>query len=92
MTLLQALKQLRDMAPNVPDNALGICHNLIAVGYNDTLILKTLWEDWEDYSGDRRYPVLGLEAFMGNENLWTGEQLTLRLSLINHMINKLENV
>ena len=40
--------------------------------------------DWEFFSGDNSVPIKGYDE----GNLWEGEQLELRLSLIDHLIDK----
>ncbi len=45
-------------------------------------------ESWQHFSGIRGRPIRGYYG-LGN---WQGDQLNYRLSLINHMINKIEGI
>lgn len=93
MTLLQALKELRDMActGTIPFDDLGICASVkMLTGNYSVSKLQQLWKDWKYHSGDDDYPVVGEDHWIDTKNLWEGRDLELRLSLINHMINKLE--
>lgn len=57
--------------------------------------LWPLWMDWEHYSGEA-YPVPGgFEAYHHVESpcdRWRGVQLAYRISLIEHLIKKLEAI
>jgi len=97
MTLLQALKQLRVMAASgcVPDTKEGICLNVYNLcGKYYLAKQRKLQSGWQYHSGDDYFPVAGLWEFFCSPYIkkWQGEQLDLRLSLINHMINKLERL
>lgn len=55
-----------------------------------SLVMK-FSRSWEGFSGDEVYPIGGGENDFNFEgNLWTGKMLTLRLSLIDHMLTKMQ--
>lgn len=100
--LIDALKELRDRActETVPRRAHGICQNsrfLVPEPFLEEEAFryhqKRAIESWPlIYSkGNTTYPIGGSSEFLDNWNLWEGDSLYLRLSLINHMINLLEN-
>lgn len=88
MTLLQALKELRVMAATGSEglSGVGICGNLyfiLHVGGAYSAVNEAM-EDW----------VHNKNGFVPNNadiGKWEGANLNYRLSLINHMINKLED-
>lgn len=92
MTLLEALKKLRDDActGNISWRGIGICANLITT-YPSRKLLLTHFTDWPQSSGCEIYPIGGEKEFDSGD-LWTGESLNKRLSLINHVINKIEGI
>lgn len=94
MTLLEALKQLRVMAASgcVPAPNNGICENskIISGDCDCLLFVMSNSPSWQYYSSARPKSMPIPPSF--NCGYWQGGQLDLRLSLINHMINRLENV
>lgn len=73
----------------------GICYYLTAVMKKNNVdqhtefgieyeAVNTLSRGWIHHTGDPSYPVPRLQP-----HLWEGEQLELRLDLINYMINRL---
>ena len=94
MEIKEALLILKedDISRNIKKGYCGICQlldllcNRIAYRF-----VKENCSDWEYFSGDCNYPVSGEEVFyyyMDNGDLWKGEQLELRLSLIDHLLTK----
>lgn len=74
---------------------IGICANLNEYLKDDPCAYDFICancKDWEDYSGDGSYPIKGSVGKFYLENLWEGEQLQLRISLINHLINKCDTL
>jgi len=82
------------------DIRLGMCNTLFELraeyrffeGYK---IVRCNCEDWEHYSGCIYYPVSGEQVYKNYsydilDGLWQGEQLTLRQSLAQHLLTKLE--
>lgn len=92
MTLLEELKKLRDDActGNIMCRNLGICGNIMNYPYPLTLIMEHS-QSWPQTSGFISYPIGGDKEFNKGE-LWTGESLNKRLSLINHIINEIEGI
>ena len=90
--LLEALKEIRDEGP--VDTNLGICYSLYCLIDKIPSVFESLVERWPQFSGDIAFPVSGAEVYMKNRRrgtLWQGEQLYLRMSLINFCIKELEN-
>ncbi len=99
MPLLEALKTLRNMAVsgNVPFALTGICNNLWRLSACEDCEMKALFSNWHLDSGYSGFPIPGghdfyLDTKNIHRNLWQGDQLNYRLSLINHMINKIEGI
>ena len=94
------LNAIEDMLSGNIDENNPICENLDnleGIPYPYTVVRK-LSPNWEYFSGDVNYPVSGEEIW--NQGLddtlfwWTGEQLELRMSLLEHIkceVSKLTN-
>ena len=88
--LLNAIEDL--LAGNI-DQRVALCANICKKVNDSWLGYKTVKEfskSWEHYSGEERYPVSGEEVWeegLYNDTLfwWTGEQLELRISLLEHI-------
>lgn len=88
----EALIELRDEAVggNVFNTRYGICYNLMnKIEDCAFLFVASNSDDWEFYSGCTAYPVVEPYRYYGG-CYWVGEQLELRLSLIDHLIKKCE--
>ena len=86
----EALIELRDEAVggNVFNTRYGICYNLMNKIEDCVFLFVSInCEDWEFYSGRTSYPVVEPYRYYGG-CYWVGEQLELRLSLIDHLIKK----
>lgn len=92
--LIDSLTVVKDKALNgeYKNSNSGICckwSDMIdednSVGYD---IVEVFSPSWEHFSGENCLPILGYT----NGNLWKGEQLKLRLSLIDHILKCLEEV
>lgn len=72
----------------------GICENLSAIGKKFYHFeIKQIVQNWKHFSGDLTYPIGGMEEYnfhKENETLWVGDQLKLRLTLINYLKLKLK--
>lgn len=89
MELLDALLLLKEKAVtgSVVYPNYGICSNLYSLTDSDDLsynLVRDNCEDWKYFSGDVNYPIK--DYHLGD--LWEGEKLELRLSLIDHLIIK----
>ena len=89
MKILDALLVLKEQAltNNVFYAAMGICTNLAGLTEDSDSsydFVRDNCEDWEHFSCDTSYPIEGYD----DGHLWEGEQLELRLSLIDHLIAK----
>lgn len=89
MKILDALLVLKEQAltDNVYYTDFGICYNLNEIVDEDVSVYEFVSnnsEDWEHHSGVYEYPV----KLSNNCDLWEGEQLELRLSLLDHLIAK----
>ena len=90
----EALIELRDEAVGgrLPADRYGICYNLdLKVDSCAYLFVASNSEDWEFYSGRTSYPVVEPYRYYSG-CYWVGEQLELRLSLIDHLIKKCDNI
>lgn len=90
MKILDALLVLKEQAVTggVDKPSYGICYNLFNLTDSINLSLDFVadnCEDWEHFSGDVDYPI---EGYNDDCDLWEGEQLELRLSLLDHLITK----
>lgn len=89
MKILDALSVLKEQAltNNVYYTAMGICFNLSEMTDHDICAYTFVRDnccDWEFFSGLFEYPV----ELSDDCDFWEGEQLELRLSLIDHLIAK----
>lgn len=89
MKILDALLDIKEQAIRgcVYDPHYGICYNLASItGDVDTSYDFVVYNcrDWEHFSGNAAFPV----KYNHKDGLWEGEQLELRLSLIDHLIAK----
>lgn len=92
MTLLEALKKIRDEGP--ANIKLGICYSLDFLIEEASDVFYSLIREWPQFSGNIMYPVSGSKTYREHSRkgtLWQGEQLDLRMSLINFCIKELEN-
>lgn len=72
------------------------------VDYRLSNLIEYLMIEWPDSTGSGRYPVPASKGckcvisaekvFKTTDDLWQGSQLTLRYSLIDYMINKLNKI
>ena len=87
------LNAIEEMLKGNIDKTNAICENLDVlttyhrIGYRSVKILS---KTWEHYSGEEGYPVSGEFVWdkinWDNPELWwTGEQLELRMSLLEHI-------
>ena len=88
--LLNAIEDL--LAGDINENH-ALCENICQktdkfwLGYD---VITKFSNTWEHYSGDDSYPVSGLQewnrCYYTDKTLWwTGEQLELRMSLLEHI-------
>ena len=61
----------------------NICYNL---SYRHDVDIQH-FKSWKHYSYDGEYPVLGEGVYNETYNFWIGEQLELRLDLVEHLVN-----
>jgi len=86
-----SLLQLKEDAlnGNVVDISFGICYNLTIMTRADDdscyFFVYTKSKGWKFHSGSSSYPVPKTEFY---HSKWKGEQLELRLSLIDHLLTK----
>lgn len=86
---------LKDLHLNLQVEINGICFNLdsllcdtgnyVASGYH---VVRELSVGWDHHTGDSDYPV----PFTGEQGLWKGNHLELRIDLINYIIKQLEEI
>lgn len=94
MEIKEALSILKEdvISGNMKKGHCGTCLLLsLLTEYNAFRFVKENCREWEYFSGDYNYPVSGEEVFdyhTDNGSLWEGEQLELRLSLIDHLLTK----
>lgn len=94
MEIKEALLKLKEDAicDNIEFKDDGICHLLSCLCESSKYgFVKENCGDWNHFSGDLSYPVSSKEVFSYHRNncdLWNGEQLELRLSLIDHLLTK----
>ena len=87
------LNAIEDLLAGKIDRSYALCDNICKKVNDSWLGYKTVKEfskSWEHYSGEERYPVSGEEVWeegLYNDTLfwWTGEQLELRISLLEHI-------
>ena len=92
------LNAIEDMLNGNIDKTNAICENLdVKLGgslLNGYDIVKILSPSWKHFSGEPSYPVSGETTwdtinFDNPELWWTGEQLELRMSLLEHIKSEL---
>ena len=94
MEIKEALLQIKEDAKigDIKKHIFGICSILSNIsGSNGYLFVNSNCSDWEYFSGDLHYPVSGKDIWIKHaykNSLWEGEQLDLRLSLIDHLLTK----
>lgn len=88
------LSAIEDMLSGDINESVAICENLCLkvgddmIGYN---VVRKLAYSWISYSGHRSYPVSGRKVweegikYSSKPFWWTGEQLELRMSLLEHI-------
>jgi len=92
---LNQLKLLNKLAikGTVLNPASGICPNItlssfgVVDGYD---MVVRYCREWPEFSGDCGFPVSGWDVYSSGRSLWAGNQLKLRLSLINHIMDCIE--
>ena len=97
--LRDAFLKLRDKGPL--DRSCGVCYNVWQLvgpteGPCPYRIVGTLAATWPELhpasesndKGEHSYPIAGQRGSFGG--LWEGEQLRLRISLINHVLEHLD--
>lgn len=97
---IDRLKLILKYGPSFP--TYGVCFNLstrqdqepkrygLATDNSGYDIVEENSSDWEFYSGISCYPVPEEIGTRDSAPKWEGEQLEYRVSLINHIISKLE--
>lgn len=96
MQIKEALLEIKDnvVNGNTKGYDFGVCsvlYQLSTPTSNCYAFVNTNCIDWEHFSGNMYYPVSGEEVWLvhaRNGSLWKGEQLELRLSLIDHLLTK----
>lgn len=64
-----------------------------AWSYFDTHVAEVIWPRWSKHSGDPAYPIPGGgELYWDSDNLWVGEQGSLRRELLQFTIKQLTEV
>lgn len=93
--VLEGLKKLQTIAQTNPqelNSGVGICFYLNKFCSNKWFdleyeLVSKLSENWSKHSGNKDYPIDGCVSF-GN---WTGDNLTLRLELIDYLVKQIES-
>ena len=93
--VLTGLTMLKDLAighPNKLKQDYGICHNLNLICSDGKMsyeygLVSYFSKGWEHHSGDERYPIQEDEDC----GKWQGENLILRISLLNYLIESVSN-
>lgn len=94
MEIKEALLEIKEnvLNGNTKRYEFGVCSVLNQLSTsNGYLFVNANCIDWKYFSGDIAYPVSGedvWEAHAHNGSLWKGEQLELRLSLIDYLLTK----
>lgn len=87
--ILEALIEVRRQAKEgIVDHPCGICANLKELGIagmRGYFIVNDNCKDWESFSGNKAYPIPSRRS---GEFRWSGDQLTYRISLLDHLIAK----
>jgi len=86
---VNVVEALEAMYASREDDWLGICYNLSYVfeRFEAYRLVAIASQGWEHHTGYVDYPVSGHNL----GNLWEGKQLELRISLINHLIARIES-
>ena len=92
LTGLIMLKDLAVRHPNKLKQDYGICHNLNLICSDGRMsyeygLVSYFSKGWEHHSGDERYPIQEDEDC----GKWQGENLILRISLLNYLIERVSN-
>lgn len=88
---LNVVKQAA-LSGNIKETTAGICLNWtdeLGCDAFGCVLVEQLAPSWEHYSGEMDLPIVGCYI---TDKLWEGEQLNLRLSLIDHILKRLEEV
>lgn len=90
--LIKSLVHLKQdaLTGNIEHVHTGICYNwgrLLASCVSYTVVGE-FSQDWKFYSGHKGYPVPDNETI----GLWEGKNLEMRLSLIDHILKRLDEV
>lgn len=96
----QIISALHYIIDNGPKHKIaGLCYELCMLIPEDTRLnmaeIYLLFESWENFSGFGNFPVPGgIKVYQENHKngtLWSGEQLSYRISLCKHMLNELQS-
>ena len=92
LTGLTMLKDLAEKHPNKLKHTYGICRHLNllcsdGMGLYEYELVNYFSEGWEHHSGDEQYPIQEDKDY----GKWQGENLILRISLINYLIDRVSN-
>lgn len=97
--IIEACQHLLDIGPY--DREVGICENIDDYLFFNGIgmfspKLGDMFKTWEHFSGSETFPVPSSSHdkdpqgfFQTCDDLWQGEQLEYRISLLNHIINEL---
>ena len=98
--LIERLTNLLRDGAHYSEANMGICEQLnkLDMYYSQYKALKAAMRTWEHYSGYEYYPVPSSAPHAWDarayyhrwDNLWEGNQLMLRRSLLRHMIREVE--
>lgn len=100
MDILVALYTIKDLAENNEIDEIdefmfhhyGVCCalNYLLDSDEGPEIVESMCQDWEYFSGSVIFPIGGAREYFDTYNLWRKDHLKYRLSLLNHMIEKVE--
>lgn len=79
----------RAVAGNVARPYVGICGQPGGSMFDLLEFIVVYAPSWQHYSGELEKPVPGTRGDTASGQLWRGDQLTLRLDLINHIRTEL---
>jgi len=88
--LLGAVQEL--LNGNIQYHSMGICSNICYITELDDvgfIAMEKFAHTWKNYSGDTGFPISGYLDYVNSPNKWTGEQLELRMSLLEHIKSEL---
>lgn len=94
MEIKEALLEIKEnvVNGNTKKYDFGVCSVLYQLSASNCYaFVNTNCIDWKHFSGNMYYPVSGEDVWLvhaKNHTLWKGEQLELRLSLIDHLLTK----